>query len=521
MKVVGYHTVGNVVANSDGEMITEDRLTWLARQPQDTIKIFYDLDYAVAQIAKTVGMAKGQAEILLDTGNLYWAPYRIGYIPGKYFSVRENFYQGAPFASFSDASQYLDKTDFIVEDTPKYCIAKAKEAQAVGEQVLQTLETIGLHPTSLTSPINAYSKEILEKMDLPTIDDLPPKAAEYAYQCCHGNWVETFIRGHWDKVWDYDITSAYPYQLSKLLDTRYGKWENYPLWLNGTPYGYCKGIVTIDGNFSPIIYDGKINYTPVGSWECCLTKQEIEFIRTYGIGDFEIHDAWWWVVDKEVMPLKNHVLELQQHKLRASGLKKEVIKRVMSGIWGKFLELRHEEMGPMFNPVWGADVEARTRLKVANLCLSNKAMPIAVAVDGVTLDRPVELHDNGRDFGAWKLSAECPCLSISTGVVALKEKYSGLDFSLDYDWLMKQARANPKTSNITMQKLSPMTVAKAVQSNRWEDVGKLEIVSRTIDLRSESKRLYKEEPGNWKELISNKYTSSPLDVSMVSELSLV
>lgn len=393
MRIIGYHMSGNTLADSLGEVVSEDHLAWLAESPEDSIKIFYDLNYAVAQLARAVKMTQDEGRKLLDKGRLYFPPYQIGYISNKFVSVKHGFYKDAPFSNYADASQYDKSVEIKADDSPEYCIARAKEAQQIGEQVYNALRKIGLHPTTLTSPISAYQKEILGKMNLPTVDDIPPEASELAYLSCHGNWVETFIRGHWGKVYDYDISSAYPSEIAKLLDTRYGSWEHQPLYMPDAEYGYCRGEVTIDKPFSPIIFsaDDNHNYTFVGTLpDYVLTKQQWDFINKHNQGEFQPMDCWWWIPRKRVKPLEVPINHLFKLKEEAEGLDREVIKRVMSGIWGKFLALQRGEMDVLFNSCWGAEVETRVGLRVAEFCL--KAMelginPISIAVDGVTVDK--------------------------------------------------------------------------------------------------------------------------------------
>lgn len=517
--MIGYHMSSKTLANSSGEVVYEGYLAWLAERPE-AIGIFYNLNYAVAQLAKICEMRKEEGVKLLASGRLYFPPFGINYISNKFFSVKHGFFKDAPFASYADASQYDKSGEIKADDSPAYCIARAKEAQDIGQRVYDTLVKIGLHPTTVVSPVSAYQKEVLSNLPLPTVDDMPAEVAEISYGCCHGNWVEAFARGHWGEktpAYDYDVVSAYPYWASQLLDVRYGEWHNFPLFMPSAVYGFCRGTVTINKPFSPIIYGDESNYTPVGTWECSLTKREIEFINRYELGEFQIKNGWWWVPRKEVRPLKSAMERLFAYKESFSGFERDVAKRVMSGIYGKFLELRHSEFGPLFNSVWGAEIEANTRLQVGEFCM--KAMEqgidvIHIAVDGVTLSAPIQGVELGDKMGDWKLSSECPCLCISSGVLALREKYGGLDFSLDYDYLMRAIEKSPKGKSIAMKKQSFVSIVKAVQTNQWDKLGELETLTRTIDLGYEMKRVYRDNPKCGADLLANKYVGEPIDVSM-------
>lgn len=517
MDIIGYHTSGNIIINSLGRGCAEPPyLDWLLQQPS-SIKLFYNLDYAVANIVWLIGLTKEEGAKLLDTGRLYLPPYELKYIPAKFFSVKKGFHHDAPFVMFSNAQQYgLNKLEDTTGD-PKLAMNYTARAQAVGYDVYNTMELLGVKPNSLTSPISMFQKAILNNMDLPTVDDIPDEAGEFAYNCCHGTWVEAYQRGHWDKCYDYDITSAYPYQVSRLLDIRKGHWHNYPLYMPDATYGYCKGKVTIEAPFSPIIYDSEPNYTPTGTWNTYITKAEWNFINRHNLGHFEPEDCWWWVADDQIYPLQHIVLSLFLHKQSSTGLAKEVVKRIMSGVWGKFLELRQGEMGSMFNPVWGAEVESNTRLEVAEFCLQSQQLPIHIAVDGVTVPEPVNVALTDNDIGRWHLTSNKACLCIGSGVIALQGKWNGLDFSLDYDSLIDYIRDNPKSTSQVINKTAPVTLAKAIQQNKWNDLGKLETLTKTIDFTYENKRAYRTEPRVCGDLMKHIYISEPWDVSLINE----
>ena len=308
MKILGYHINDKAIVNSDGEVRAEPPyLDFLLQPREDTIKVFYHMGYNVANLLKLINLFEDEGKKLQDEQKLYLPPYTLKHIAGKFFSIKKGHFFGCPFANFSDMSQYKH-AKFAEYEAVGTCVEKAKEAKETGEAVYNALQSIGLHPTSLTSPIKSYEKEILAKMSIPTVEDMPDEAGEYAYQCCQGNWLEAFQMGHWDKVWDYDINSAYPAELMELLDLREGNWVNSNVWMPEAVYGYCKGIVTITtpeytfrdlrkipnpSLVSPIICNGEdfgsgsLNYTPVGSWDTYLTKQEIKFINKWELGTFE------------------------------------------------------------------------------------------------------------------------------------------------------------------------------------------------------------------------------------------
>lgn len=522
MRIVGYHVSNKIAANSDGEVVTSPPyLDFLLEPKPDTIKVFYHIGYNIANLLKAIDITKEEAQKLHDAEQLFLSPYKLKHAAGRFFGVSK----GAYFSTFCDMNQYTP-ANLQVDDTVESCLAKARTAKETGEQVYTTLSSLSLHPTTLTSPVRAFEKEVLSRMKLPTVDDIPEDAGYYAYQCCKGNWLEAFQVGHWEQAWDYDISSAYAAELAQLLDLRLGEWKHTSYFVPGATYGYCKGKVTINAPFSPVMHTktgtgfDSLNYTPVGTWETYLTKREIEFIQKWQLGSFEIEDGWWWVTTTQKQILKGTVNWLHLQKESVTGLSREVIKRVMAGIYGKFLEVRgRDTLGAGFNPVYGAEVETNTRLKVAELVLQNRENVIHIAVDGVLLSKPVQLNlnGNGNRIGEWRLSYCAPCIVTGTGVAAIKGKEGTNDFSLSYDWLLEQIRQHPELNEYKTSKMSPVTLAVALNRN-WEKLGQLHEVVRTVDVGGEMKRCYLKRPKCGQDLLNRQYGSEPWDISMVSRL---
>lgn len=526
LKIIGYHICNRVLADSDGDIQdSKGYLSFLLRKSSpETIQVFWHMDWFVAELLRCLDFREWEGRKLLTERQFYTTPWTLSYTPGKVFAIDKGRGKGHPYATFSNMAQY--RTPHL-EEPPEgkiheYCIQKAKEAKEIGEQVYQALADIGLHPRALTSPIASYQKEVLSKIDLPTVDDYPDEVGEMAYSCCKRSWLEAFQRGHWEKTWDWDLRSAYGFELSKLPDVRKGT------WVRGRKHaladlGFLRGRLTINPDvlYHPFLIKGRedMSFAPTGTWPDCLTKKELSFLTKCNLGKFEIEDSWRWIPEGEVTyPLRDEVLRLHREKEKATGIKKDVIKRILSGIWGKLHEVHQysdNPMGPLFNPVWASEVETNTRLEVARAAYDNGILPIHVAVDGLITDRELNLG-NGRDIGEWELNSTGPALVLGTGVVALKDKKGTGDFSLDYNELTSYMKENPEATEYKMTKLSPMTLTRAIATNRWEKLGSLIETTRSVNFEYEVKRCWPELKNTAREILEDKPVESvPWDISLV------
>lgn len=513
--IYGYHARDGCIVRNDSWLCHTRPISSLLEFGIDgDIHIAAHLDHFVAQVLKMIKMGPEDLQKLNKLGEITVQPYVIKYVPNKFFSIGSQL--NSKFFLICDANQY-DYWSFKKDIDGIDIMVGALHAKFAGEDVYSALKRLGLNPTNLISPIRVWEKERWD-MDCPTIDDIPPLVAELSKACCRGNWLELFSKGHFPKAYDWDLRSAYSFIASECLDTRYGQWIQNKNYQPEAILGYAKGVVTINSLFSPILYrHGKDNYTPMGTWETVLTKAQIDYINGNRIGKFEIEDAVWWAPDKLVKPLKLPILQLYEQKEKATGMEREVIKRIINGgFYGKFIQITHNgNFGDHFFPPWAAEIETQTQLRVARTCVGNKIIPISIAVDGIVTDKPLKIF-SGREIGDWKLSEECSALAVSSGVVALSSHMPEKDFSLDYEWLMQQISLNPDSSEYIKKKWSPVSLAKACNLNKYQDLGKIEEITKTVDITFENKRMYmKGLPLTGQDLLDNVYESFPKDISMI------
>lgn len=490
---------------------------------RDTIKVLANIDYDVSALLPLLNMTNKELEKLAREKRVFLAPYKLTYYPDRFFSVAEGFGRGRISASFSDMSQYEPRLSTIEDSKdPTYFMSRAKLAQETGEKVYESMVRLGYHPEGLVSPVNVFRKEAMPD-SLPTmvsLDLTPEEKASltaYSYECCHGSLVESYKKGHFSKATDLDINTAYASVAAQLLHPAYGHWLYSKEYQPDATYGYCQCEVMIDSNFSPIIYsvDAFRSFTPKGIWVTYLTKGEIDFIHKYNLGYATVLSGWYWFKDKEVRPLEDIIKKLYAQKQAATGLDRDIMKRLMAGaFYGLFIEVRATgEPGQYFYPPWAAEAEAQTRLEVARFVLDNQLQDrlLSVAVDGVIVEGDVAV-ESSDEMGRWRVSHQGRCIVASTGVIGMEDKYGYGDFSLSYEKLAQLLDSDSSRWNLS--KLSVKTLGMCHGENNYEDLGKVFKLTRSIDLR-EAKRLFLKEPATGRELLAGQYSSEPWSVGIV------
>jgi hypothetical protein len=553
MKIVGYHASLNdagqcIIADSDGDVSNSPPYTeFLMRDKGECIKVFYHLNMAVACLCRAFDFGESQCRKLYE-GRIYCEGWTFKQRSGKFFSMRWG--NSRIFTNFSDMSQYEDWR-LSPNPTTKDLIQKAKDAKSVGEEVYAALVGLGLHPKSLVSPVNAFAKEVLSAMDLPIYDDIPEDVSEMAYRCCRGGWTEAFQKGNFKETWDFDLRSAYPSYMAKIVDVREGYWKESKDFLPDALYGYCKGKLSTSAKFHPLLFNpndedtypdlftraeanrdrNQVVYTPTGTFTTVRHKSEINFIKKYGLGSFE-HEIGRYFYPKKIRhPFKDIIESLHARKEASQGRTREVLKRVAQGIYGIQLLVRDtknrddDPLGDYFNAVHAAEIENPTRLEVARFVLDNSLIDhvLHIATDGVLSSMPAPYTD-GPIIGSWKLSSHGPAAVISSGIAAIKGKEGTGEFHLDYDWLMEQIKQNPEASEYSLQKWSPISLGVAFnkslnperQQELFQKLGELEVITKSINIPYEQKRAYRERPKTGREFLERHYTSSPKDISQVA-----
>ncbi len=528
MQVVGFHLLGDEIFCSDGTIEKEDYLGFLLKDRGETLNVFYNLDWAVARLCFLLNIPEPQLKKFWSTGLLYPAATgtSLFFVPHRYLNIKFGKHFGE--ASYTDVSQYDSNLPFEIDP-----LEAAKKAQEIGQKVYDVLTRLELHPTTLSSPIAAYQKEILSTLDLPKPEDIPPEAQFYAHKCLHGGWMEAKARGHYENVFDYDINSAFSFHTANLIDTRYGTWFKSDKFYSPSklPYGFCKGIVDVEKDFNSVIYTHKnkdgdtIDYTPVGEHPDYLTNAHIRNMYDNEEGRFKLCDAWYWKPEGDlVYPLKEHVERLFEWKQYLKGFDREIIKRILVGLTGKLIETFPDKegervAGKLYNLPWYCWVQDQTKIQDVNFVIQNKAEDalLSIEVDGLKFSREIPIK-NSDEMGDWRLNMVAPAFIVSSGVGCIQGKDGKGAFALTYDWLKSQIEANPNAESYTMTKLAPVTIGNALKNHKLDKLGELEMSERAVIL-NEVKRMYSDYPRKGSDLLKQ-YKSAAMDMSILQKDSL-
>ena len=542
--IVYYYQNGYLYSSNSGKsqdalkMILEDSsYNDLGNEP--TIQCFYHLDHAVANICKQfteqeirrLWIHPTDGDDKIEHGRV-WKKideinYEFKYFPKTLFTIEKKA-GDYPFAIVSDMTQYMvTKIEPDLKDGGIY--SRLSIAEQTARDVYNSLIKLGLKPKSLTSPITAY-KDIIKAMNLPTWEDMPEEANQYYYNTCSGGWIETFKTGHWDKLYTYDLKSAYPSKMRNLVDFRKGTWEkvdSVPNHKTGM-LGVFNCTAEMEADLHCIVYrdEREYNFNPNGTYDTLITWNKLIYAQFHEWGRFHVKDGWVWTPKDGVVcyPLRKKMDELFKLKGEAeTNIERNVIKRLMNAFEGKMCErifferngkLSPTTFGEIFNPCWRSEVENNTHLSVINFCIKNNITPIAIMTDGVVTDVDLQIPSSTA-MGGWKLDSVTKGLVMGSGILALQGKHKEGDFSLNYDVLME--KIDPNSTEIVLEKDGFVSIGEACERNLFHKLGEYEVDKRVIKLNSDTKRIYPNEPENFGELLKGHYDSIPIDISMMGD----
>ncbi len=239
------------------------------------------------------------------------------------------------------------------------------------------------------------------------------------------------------ELYNYDITSAYPFAASQLIDLRdcsFVKSEgaSADTLIKSAYYGFLRGDLYLDPAHlyafcSPVVVnlDGRLS-NPVGHLPTDYYPLDIiRFVERCGIGIFKMRDGWFISPHHAVSP--RHPFQSLMSDLYAgrsqSSLASYFLKRVMAGIIGRMLETRKSNgevtgYGELYNPIYHAIITSQTKIRVAEFIIQNGISAselVHVGVDGIKTTKRIDLPEKSSRMGQWVCKGSEPAIILSSG----------------------------------------------------------------------------------------------------------
>jgi hypothetical protein len=438
----------------------------------------------------------------------------------------------------TDWKYWKDNRDNII----KYCIKDADLTKRIADYFWNLVYTnMKYYPKRPFSKGKIAEEYFLAKCYIPTINDIPLRALELAYNSYLGGRFELIQKGYFPNCYTYDIKSAYPKIISELIDYNKGKWFKVK---NGkinkdayTGYYNCK-IDCLELIFSPFTKKIQgLSIFPNGRFTQHLTKKEIEFYRdNFKSVDIKIIDGIEFFPDEILTPFKAEILKLYEWKEKEKDADvKYAVKIFMNAFYGKTIQKSGDLnlTGKVFNPIWATDITSETRLKLFTLMLQNIDSIIGTSTDSVhstealTIPRNPSLGDFSLDFqgeGVYIMSDVYYLWNEATKKD--KNKLRGFSLAKTKD-MSDVTETTNKTLREILQGMNKTTIHEYetkrpyhlgecllhTKSRKIEDLNIFAKVKKSININGDKKRIWKSQFKNGKDCLKRSITSMPILVN--------
>jgi hypothetical protein len=524
---------------------------------------FYNIKFDFESIIKHLDYA--DLLTLYKERTLEYNAYTLVYLDKKFFSITDNKHKYYFFDMFnfletslnkaSEKYLYDKKLDIInssklntdlqywqenYENIIKYCIKDAELTKRLADYFWNIVYSkMNYYPKRPFSKGKIAEEYFLASCYIPTINSIPESVLEYAYNSYFGGRFELLKKGYFEKVYSYDIKSAYPKQISELIDFSHGYWiqvdsKNNCFALNKEAYtGFyqCK----IDCNetfFSPFIYKiGELNIFPNGKFTQYLTKQEIDFIfKNFENSDIKIIKGYEFYPETLNYPFKEEIERLYAWKEKEKDEDvKYAVKIFMNALYGKFIQVSGEQhrTGKIFNPIYAALITALTRIKLLELALQSPDDTIMFSTDAVHSLVPLQvlkepqLGDFSKDFegeGVYIMSDIYNLWNYS--INKTKNKLRGFSLATEKDIssdiiMLKDILSNMQTEEYKYTSHRPYHLGECLLHTKKRSIDDLNVfgeVEKSIKVNGDKKRHWFDTFSSGKECLKKSINSIPLKI---------
>jgi hypothetical protein len=503
--------------------------------------------------------------------------YTITYLDKKFFSINDgnNYYYFYDLKNFLDvglnkaSKQFLhdEKLDIVdnkqlninqqywkdnYENIVKYCIKDAELTKQLADHFWNIIyKNMEYYPKRPFSKGKISEEYFLDRCYIPTINTFMIKhetdkiitytcnpIIEMAYNSYYGGRFELLKKGYFDKVYSYDIKSAYPSIIAELIDFSKGGWiklqqGDKPNQQAYTGFYNCQ-VECNESFFSPFIQKiGILSIFPNGKFTQILTKQEYDFIEA----EFEnvtltVRNGYEFYPKSLIYPFKSEIERLYEWKEREQDPDiKYCVKIFMNALYGKFIQKSgdNNRTGKLFNPIYASLITSQTRIKLLKMGLQSPDSVIMFSTDSVHSTEPLKtpkepkMGDFAQDFigeGVYIMSDIYNLWNLNTQ--KHKSKIRGFALAMEKDIqsdevMLKDILINMESDKYKYSIFRPYHLGECLLHKKARKIDDLNVfgeVEKSIDVNGDKKRHWFSDFKNGKECLKKQINSIPMKIGV-------
>lgn len=486
-------------------------LSWICQAGRKQL-ITWSLD---SQVNHWLSGAPLDARLRLFSGyaDVLFGEYRLTYIHGKMLDVRRlrekwticdlsGFWDGQTLAevmcsipletldprSLFDAGLRKEWRDHRLAGVVYGCRERARDIARLEQWLTPQLEKNDLTPSRMYGVGSIASKLIKDTRDdhwiaryrpdrQPTVGD--QELLPVFLQAYYGGRNESTVVGSWaGAVYDYDLSSAYPWAMSWLgpvgflwqerqqfdpdisarMSTWYVIWDVRPSWLGPLPFRSRER--------------GGITYPQTGQGWYWWPEVRAA-IRAYGEASIRVVKGYVspGSDDQPLLPMIAQRYD-QRRRLEAEGSPiASILKRSIAAVYGKFAqgEAKDGKPGRWYNPALAGWVTSMVRARLIEAWGGSEGMVCTISTDGMLTTMPLPNVTTRTQLGGWKVAAwdysevilpgvyRLSAYGDETELTAQKTATAGLS-TVDFDWLRRET-SHGATARVTQEWFVPNLLA--------------------------------------------------------------
>lgn len=527
-----------MIATSENDVFTYDEYPacLFNRKYRGANFVAFNLKYDTGALVQI--LSRSELKDLQTTGKAVHEDYTFKVISNKFLSIRKgkntihiydmlNFYNMSLDAA---AKKYLGKSKVDIETKEftkayvrknwnkiaEYCKEDAVLVRDLAILLIKKFEAFGVYPKKLYSVAYVSFQYFTSKCNYITVkrfwDDCP-ELLDYAIKSYNGGKFEVTEKGT-GYFYEYDIVSAYPYEIANLIDISDARVEKSKKYCKDAIYGFVRVAVNIPFEvYSPVAWRrNMVNIYPVGSYERVITKNEYEYLLRQGV-DVTIRDAWWLIKQGTVKPYHHEVLKLMEwkDKFKREGKKMDyhTVKIFLNSFYGKMVQLIAYQgkwkASTSWNPIYGSVITANCRIRISELQQKYPEV-IAVHTDSVISTKPLPFGKQGN-LGDIIYELEGDGLILGSGIyqIGKKNKFRGFESSVPIIELLPK-----RGKKLNVSRRRPFSWREVAYRGLPHDmINKFEELERALSLNFDTKRIWLDDYEDYSEVLKRNVDSVP------------
>ena len=404
----------------------------------------------------------------------------------------------------------------------EYCIHDAVLTKRLADNIIKTFENLDVYPRKLFSV--AYVSWQYFSRKCPYIHvkyyfDYQKEILNYAMHSYAGGKFEVTRKGT-GYYYLYDIVSAYPYEISNLIDTRMMSCIKSKRYEKEAIYGYihCRIDVPFE-MYNPIpVKVHNVNFYTVGEMEKVITKKEYEYLISQG-ADITIINAWWLFRDKLEYPYRKEIKRLlklkAKYKREGKKLEYNTVKKFLNSLYGKFQQMIPQgdilRAGAAWNPLYSSVITANCRIRMSEYQQKYKSV-VAVHTDSIISTEKLDL-ELSTELGGMDFENEGEGIILGVGIYQVGEKSRFRGFNVGTP-LLDLIPNKGKYLNITKQKAFSWREV-AHRNMHIDNINKFELLNKKLKVDFDTKRMWEDDYTDYSQVTKRVVHSYPWDYQLL------